>query len=149
MYDYTDIRANIKSNPICFVFKINKNKEFDLIIKSDGKSEAKKILKKKESYKENIFYLIIKLTFHKGTGWLQGGPLKAGVSVYKFNDDKLTNLGNTKPYSKMVGPVWFSKEFLEKNNWNNKYLDIIVKKLVNGKVQLSLISEKNYEVYFK
>ena len=149
MYDYTDIRANIKSNPICFVFKINKNKEFDLIIKSDGKSEAKKILKKKESYKENIFYLIIKLTFHKGTGWLQGGPLKAGVSVYKFNDDKLTNLGNTKPYSKMAGPVWFSKEFLEKNNWNHKYLDIIVKKLVNGKVQLSLISEKNYEVYFK
>ena len=149
MYDYTDIRANIKSNPICFVFKINKNKEFDLIIKSDGKSEAKKILKKKESYKENIFYLIIKLTFHKGTGWLQGGSLKAGVSAYKFNDDKLTNLGNSKPYSKMVGPVWFSKEFLEKNNWNNKYLDIIVKKLVNGKVQLSLISEKNYEVYFK
>jgi hypothetical protein len=149
MYDYTDIRANIKSNPICFVFKINKNKEFDLIIKSDGKSEAKKILKKKESYKENIFYLIIKLTFHKGTGWLQGGSLKAGVSAYKFNDDKLTNLGNSKPYSKMVGPVWFSKDFLEKNNWNNKYLDIIVKKLVNGKVQLSLISEKNYEVYFK
>ena len=148
MYDYNDIRTNIKSNPICFVFKINKNKEFDLIIKSDSKSEAKKILKKKAS-EEDVFYLIIKLTFHKGTGWLQGGSLKAGISAYKFNDDKLTNLGNTKPYSKMVGPVWFGKEFLEKNNWNNKYLDVIVKKLVNGKVQLSLISEKNYEVYFK
>jgi len=149
MYEYNNIRNTIKANPVCFVYKINQKKEFDLIIKSNKKSDAKNQLKKKFKQSDNSFYLIIKLSFHKGTGFLQGGPLKAAVSVYKFKDDKLSNQGNNKPYSKIAGPVWFGKEFLEKYNWNNKYLDTIVKKLVNGKVELSLIANTSYEVYFK
>jgi hypothetical protein len=149
MYNYNEIRNTIKANPICFVYKVNPKKEFELIIKSNKKSDAKKQLKKKYKETDDSFYLIIKLSFHKGTGFLQGGPLKAAVSVYKFKDGKLSNQGNNKVYSSMGGPVWFGKEFLEKYNWNAKYLDTIIKKVINGKVKLCLIANTSYEVYFK
>ena len=58
-------------------------------------------------------------------------------------------MGNTSPYHNMSGSVWFSKSFLEKYNWNSKYLDTIVKKVINGKVELSLLGKTNYEVEFK
>ena len=58
MYDYKDIRDNIKLNPICFVYKINK-KEFKLIINTDGKKDAKDKIYKTKDYNEEYFYIII------------------------------------------------------------------------------------------
>ena len=144
MYNYIDIRDNIKLNPICFIYKINK-KEFKLIINTNGKKDAKDKIYKTKDYNEDYYYIIIKLTFHTNDMLY----LKASLDIYKFNNNIFKNMGNTSPYHNMSGPVWFSKKFLEKYNWNNKYLDNIVKKVINGKVELSLIGTTKYEIEFK
>jgi hypothetical protein len=139
----SDIKEKIKLNPVVYVYKIEK-KEFKLIFNTDSKKEAKEQIYKMKDYK--CVFAIIKLTFHNDDKLY----LKASLDFYKLNNKNvLENLGNTEPYSNMSGPVWFSKKFLEKYNWNNKYLDNIVKKVIGGKVELSLIGKTYYEVEFK
>ena len=101
---------------------------------------------------DKYFFIIIKLTFHRGPEYnkfLQPGKIKATLYTYKYIDNILTNIADIKPYSYMSGPIWFSKEFLEKYNWKSNYLDNIIKKVVNRKVELNLISATQYEVNVK
>lgn len=150
MYEYNDIRIKLKSEPLCFIYKINSKNEFKLLSKANSKREAKDILRNNNT--DKFFFIIIKLTFHRGSGednFLQPGKMKANLYTYKFIDNVLTNVADVKPYMYMNGPVWFSKGFLEKNNWKNSYLDNIIKKVINRKVELNLISATLYEVNVK
>ena len=145
MYNYSEIRDYIKSKSICFIYKINSKNEFKFISNADGKKDAKDKIYKAKDYSDKNFFIVIKLTFHSNENTI----MKASLDIYKFNNDVLKNMGNTSPYHNMSGSVWFSKSFLEKYNWNSKYLDTIVKKVINGKVELSLLGKTNYEVEFK
>ena len=112
---------------------------------AEGKKNAKDELYKMKNYNDKIFYIIIKLTFHNN----ESLTMKASLDIYKFDNEILKNMGNVDPYHNMSGSVWFSKKFLEKYNWNNRYLDTIVKKVITGKVELSLVGTTKYEVDFK
>jgi hypothetical protein len=156
MYIYNNIRDELKSNPVCFIYKINQNNDFVLINKANSKRESKEILKNVSINKDKYFFIIIKLTFHRGPNdssskmsFLQPGKVKANLYTYKFINNVLTNIADIKPYSYMSGPIWFSKAFLEKYNWSYKYLDNIIKKVIDQKVKLSLISATLYEVNIK
>ena len=142
MHDYNEIRKELKSKPRTYIFTY----EGKYLFNSDDKKDTKSKLKK---YDEGQVFFFIKLSFHTGIKWLQGGTLKTDVSVFKLKDGRLENQGNNKPYSRMSGPVWFSKTFLEKYGWNNNYFDKIIKKLVSDKLHLSLISATTYEVSVK
>jgi hypothetical protein len=148
MHDYNEIRKELKSKQRTYIFTY----EGKYLFNSDDKNtfkvekETKKQLLK---YDEGQVFFFIKLSFHTGTRFLQAGTLKADVTVFKIKNGKIVNQGDVKPYSRMQGPVWFSKTFLEKYGWNNNYFDKIIKKLVSDKLHLSLISATTYEVSVK
>lgn len=153
MFDLTIIKKEIKQNPLCYVYKISKNK-YKLIMKTDGKNEAKEKIEGK--YKTGYF-IITKIVFHTGIKFGQKGPISVVFNAYGFIDNslKLKNLSQTQihePYQKeirdnMIGPVWFDKTFLEKKGWNYNYINNIVEKLVIGNKSIKPLN--TYHVHFE
>ena len=154
MFDIQIIKSNIKSEPVCFLYKISTKNDYKLIINSDGKNEAKQLLKEKYEKKTNVkdYFILCKLTFHTGTKHGQGGPIAANFSVYtiedgivkniiKSNDDNLTKLGNN-----MIGTIWFTKKFLEEKNWNKNYLNNIIEKLITNKAKITKLVVNKYHM---
>jgi hypothetical protein len=144
MFDYQEIKKNIKSEKVCFVYEINlNNNKFALILKSNNKSGAKNKLRQITPKNSNdYFYIILKLTFHTGTKFGQGGVIAAVLSSYLLENNVLKNILNIndKKYNyikdNIIGPVWFTKNFIEKNGWNYNYLDNIIQKLISKKVNI-------------
>jgi hypothetical protein len=156
MSTISEIKKEIKSKPICFVYQI-KSKKFKLVIKADKKSEAKKDLLNlinKKKIKPDDYFILMKLTFHSGTRFGQAGVLAAVLSVYKVEDGILKNMMNVKDEKydyvgrNMIGPVWFKKYWLEENGWSYKYLDNIVNRLITGKANIIKIAPTSYNAEF-
>lgn len=144
MFKLSDIKNQIQSNPLSWVYKITSPNDYKLVFKTNGKNESKNKIKEKYGNKklENTTYFIVcKLTFHSGTKFAQGGPIAANFDVYAFVDNKLENIMNVssnkfKQMENIKGIVWFDKLYLEKKGWDYKYVDNIIKKLIKGNIVL-------------
>ncbi len=126
------------------VYEINNiTKKFNVFYESNSKTECKDAIKKKINY--NNFYILLKI-FNKNNIIVQ-------TTIYSFYNDKLKkslllNDENYKYYLDMTGEILFSKEFLEKKPWTNKYLDKIISKIVTRKVILLKGIRMKYNVDF-
>ena len=147
MYKLTEIKEQIKKKPICYVYKISSPTDFKLVFKTDGKNESKQKIKEKYGNKqlnETDYFIIVKITFHTGTKFYQGGPIAANFDAYTFINKKLINIKKTDIKNFMliqkniIGIVWFDKTFIEKKGWTNNYLDNIIQKLIKGKTKLDI-----------
>lgn len=157
MFTLTEIKKEIKNNPICLIYHI-KSKKYKIVVKADKKSEAKNELIKlinKKKIKNDGYFLLLKLTFHTGTSFGQGGVLSAVLSAYGIENGILKNVNNidNKDFWQvglnMVGPVWFKKKWLEDFGWSYKYLDNIIEKLIMGKAKINKIGATIYNVEFR
>lgn len=157
MPNIIEIKKNIKENPRTFVYSVSPSKKIKMIIKTDGKKEAKdKLIKmiNKKKVKTDGYFMLLKITSHTGTKWGQGGPIAVIIDLYYIYDNKLKNV-NSPPALKfkkeggvMTGAVWFTKLFLETHGWNYNYLDNIISRLVNGKSILEKLATIKYNVEF-
>ena len=126
------------------VYEINNiTKKFNVFYESNSKTECKDAIKNKINY--NNFYILLKI-FNKNNITVQ-------TIIYSFYNDKLKkslllNDENYKYYLDMTGEILFSKEFLEKKPWTNKYLDKIISKIVTRKVIMLKGIRMKYNVDF-
>ena len=157
MFRLSDIKEQIKTKPISFVYKVSSPTDFKLIFKTNGKNESKQKIKEKYFNKkldESTYFIICKITFHSGKKFSQGGPIAANFDVYALENNKPNKLVNIMKaesnkfthLENIKGIVWFDKLFLEKKGWDYKYIDNIIKKLIKGK--LVLIQRTLYHVKF-
>jgi hypothetical protein len=154
MFKLTEIKDEIKSKPLSWVYKITSPNDYKLVFKTNGKNESKNKIKEKYGNKKldhSIYFIVCKITFHSGTKFAQGGPVAANFDVYAFIDGKLTNILNDssnkyKHVENIKGVVWFDKLFLEKRGWDYKYVDNIIEKLIKG--NFVLMQKTVYHVKF-
>jgi hypothetical protein len=150
MYIYEDIRDELKKNR--YVIYIIENKKYELAFKFDGtKTELKEKITKKylKKNKPELFFVCFKFSFHTGTKPLQGGPLAIKLSTFMFIDDKLVNgFTHSELCRKFVHTVWFQRKYLEKNGWNDKNFEIMISKLLAGKVKLYPLVANMFNVEF-
>lgn len=117
-----------KNKSIKYAFRFNGNRK-ELI-----KEITKQYLNKNE---EGMFFVIFKFSFHTGTKVLQGGPLALTLSTLIFIDNELVNGYSHNPLCpRFMYKVWFQKKYLIDNGWDDKYLNNIIKKLLDGKAKL-------------
>lgn len=157
MHNIDEIKKNIKDNLRTFIYYIDAKKNINMIIKANGKKEAKnKLIELINNHKVKTdgYFLLLKITFHTVTVWWKGGPIGISIDLYYVDDNLLKNINrttNNKYYDEgrtMTGVVWFTKYFLENKGWNNDYLDNIVNRLVNGKSILEKLLVTEYHVKF-
>ncbi len=119
MKEISDIKNEIKKSKKT-VFWYNENSKE--IIVGDSKSKTKNKIKSIK-YTGKLFRLSI--SFHKGTGLTQGGPIAVKVNEYYKENDKIKKIPGWKN-----GYIWFNREWLEINGWKQRYLDIIIEKML-------------------
>jgi len=150
MYVYEEIRDELKKNK--YVIYIVENDKFELAFKFSGKkSELKEKITKKylKKNKPDLFFVCFKFSFHTGTKPQQGGPLALNISTFVFIEDELVNgFTYNEKYRRFAHPVWFQRKFLEKNGWNEKNFEIIISKLLTGKVKLNPLGINLFNVKF-
>jgi hypothetical protein len=150
MFDFEDVKQDIKSKPFCFVYQVKDINNFKLIAETTGKNESREIIKNANNH--NGFFIVAKITFHTGKRFGQAGPIAVNLDVYKFVDNKLMNIGrddidnNYPEINRIKGIVWFDKYFIEKKGWSRKYIDNIIKKLLNSNIKL--MQKMLYKIYF-
>ena len=138
MYNYDELKKELRNKNRAFVYHINPKKDVSLIIKAKDKKEAKSKLQNKLKKKKEMpgYFLFLRITFHTGTKFAQGGKLAVLVTPYQYINNKLVK-NTSKDFFFLTGPVWFGDGFLEEEGWSYEYLDNIVKLLAKGKVKLS------------
>lgn len=126
-----NIKKTICDNRIYwFNFKGNK------IVVNSSKNNSKKILLKKLKKSKDL--LRLEITFHKGNGVFQGGPIKLNFKTFFYDKDfkKLKK----KLISGKNGPIWIDYHWLKLNNINSKKkLNSLIKKLVIKILKKNLI----------
>lgn len=76
MHNIDEIKKNIKDNLRTFIYYIDAKKNINMIIKANGKKEAKnKLIELINNHKVKTdgYFLLLKITFHTGTVWWKGG----------------------------------------------------------------------------
>lgn len=156
MYKIDEIKKSIKENLRTFIYYVDAKKNINMIIKANGKNEAKnKLIELINNHKVKTdgYFLLLKITSHTGTKWGHGGPIVVLIDLYYVYDYLLKNV-NVPPslkYKKgcvMTGAVWFTKYFLENKGWKYEYIDNIVNRLVSGKSILEKLLTTEYHVKF-
>jgi hypothetical protein len=138
MYVYEEIRDELKKNRYV-IYKVDRNKP-ELAFKFSGKkSELKEKITKKYLKKNNphLFFVCFKFSFHTGTKQFQGGPLAVRLSSFIFHNNELVSgYRHNDQCKKFLYDVWFPKKYLEKNGWDDNYLENIINKLLKDKVKM-------------
>jgi len=124
---YLKIKKSIKEGPLVYWY----DDKGELLLKGKSKNETKKQVKKL-SYEGILFRLNI--TFHTGKKGFQGGPIAVRVKVFEKKGNKLTHKIKGDFYQ-MNGKVWFLLNFILTSKWRERYLDIIILKLLEGKLK--------------
>ena len=120
MSEYDEIKNLIKESGRLIYWFDSNNKL--LVVDSSKTSSKHKIIKKKY---EGLLYRL-SITFHTGTKVGQGGPLSISCRVFYLKDNNITKSTE----KNKEGTIWFEKKWLErKGEWNEKWLEMIVKKL--------------------
>jgi len=151
MYNYEEIRDKLKEYRYV-VFSVKDNKEFNMILRFDGtnrelREEIADSFKKFD--KPNYFFVVFRFSFHTGTKPLQGGPLAVTLSTLKFIDNKIVDAYKYNDVAKrFMNQIWFSKKLLEEKGWNDNYFNIIIQKLLAGKVKLYPLVTNKFNVQF-
>jgi hypothetical protein len=103
----------------------------------------------KKYNKENYFFVLFRFSFHTGTKPLQGGPLAVTLSTLKFIDNKIVDAYKYNDVAKrFMNQIWFPKNLLEEKGWNDNYFNIIIQKLLAGKVKLYPLVTNKFNVQF-
>jgi len=151
MYKYEEIRDELKKNR--YTVYVIENQKYKLVFKFNGtKSELKEKLKKKylKKNKPDMFFVIFKFSFHTGEKSDQGGPLGVKLSTLVF--DKDNELDNGYTYNEInrrfVHTVWFQRQFLEEEGWSDNYFNIMIEKLLAGKVKIYPLVKTKFNVKF-
>jgi hypothetical protein len=122
-----------------YFYEINKlTKKYKLIYKSNSKTEGKNFIKNTQ----DNFYMLLKIKNRNN------GEVDVITVIYNFNENNKLKRETENNYLDMVGKINFSKKYLEKNKWTDKYLDNIVKKLVNKEVVIFKLGGNKYNVDF-
>jgi hypothetical protein len=157
MYKIDEIKKSIKDNLRTFIYYIDAKKNINMIIKANGKNEAKnKLIELINNHKVKTdgYFMLLKITSHTGTKWGHGGLIVVLIDLYYVHDYILKNvnvppaLKYKKEGSVMTGAVWFTKYFLETKGWNYEYIDNIVNRLTSGKSILEKLLTTEYHVKF-
>ena len=123
---------NIIENNRIYWFNFNGNK----LVVNASKNESKKILIKKLKKSKDL--LRLEITFHKGNGVFQGGPIKLNFKTFFYNKD--LNKLQKKIISGKNGPVWIDYHWLKLNNINTKKkFNSFIKKIINKVLKKNLI----------
>jgi len=102
-------------------FDFNNNK---ILIDSSKTKSKKRILKKFK--KKSINLIRLEISFHKGTGNFQGGPIKINFRTFHIYK-KLYR----KHIAGLNGPIWIDNHWLKLNNINKKSLfNRLIKKII-------------------
>jgi len=126
MFDYTTIKTAIKDSGK-IIYWYDKNGK---LLLTDNKKKVSKNKIKKLNYTGILFRLSI--SFHRGDIYGQGGQLAVKSVLFEKENNQVKRMA-----SKKNGFIWFEKSWLEKKNWQEKWLDLIVKKLM-GKFEFGL-----------
>jgi hypothetical protein len=147
-YNIEILKDKIKDDYKYYTYKIE-NKNIKLIFKSLSINDTKDEIKEKYLDNSNNWFIVCKISTHRGIGFNQGGPVCLTSNIYIINNNKLINpvRHNNDEYEKyyyMTGQIWFTEKYLEKNGWTIEYINDIVNKLVLGKKK---ISKKETTIY--
>ena len=116
--NYEKIKNKIKdSQELIYWYDMNGT----IILIDSSKNESKKKIKK---LKYNGLLYRLSITFHTGEKFGQGGVLSVECVVFNLENKNITKVMPSKN-----GNIWFDLDWLERMGWNQKYLNIIVKKL--------------------
>jgi hypothetical protein len=132
--DFNELKQEIKESGN-IIYWYDKNGKI-LLVDTNKSSSKKKI--NKLDYNGMLYRLVI--TFHSGTKYGQGGVL--AVNCRTFNKETSNKITKVKGYKN--GIIWFTREWLERRGWNEKYLMIIVKKLIGSlefKISINLFQD--------
>jgi hypothetical protein len=124
---YLKIKNSIKEGPLVYWY----DDKGELLLKGKSKNETKKQIKKL-NYDGFLFRLNI--TFHTGKKGGQGGPIAVRVKLFEKKGNKLTHKYKG-DYTYMNGRVWFLLKFILTSKWRERYIDIIILKLLEGKLK--------------
>lgn len=137
MLDYDEIKNSIKeSGKLIYWFDSN-NK---LLVTDSSKTSSKKKVSK---IKYNGILYRLSITFHTGKKIGQGGQLSVTCRLFYLKDNKLIKINNDSESVDLSanknnlknknGVIWFEKKWLERKGvWNDKWLEMIIKKLGSG-----------------
>ncbi len=124
---YLKIKKSIKEGPLVYWY----DEEGKLILNGKSKNETKKQVKK---LKYDGILIRLNITFHTGKKGWQGGPIAVNIKIFEKKGNKLTHKIKDDFYQ-MNGKVWFSFNFILTSKWREKYLDLIILKLLKGKLK--------------
>jgi hypothetical protein len=151
MHKYEDIRDELKKSK--YIIYYVENNKYKQLLKFNGlKNDLISKLENKynKSTNNNFYFICLKFGFHTGEKLLQGGPLSITINTFIFiNNELKSGFTYDKKYRQIHGKVWFQRKFIEKFGWKDLYLENIVNKLINGKVNLAPLSINMYNICFE
>jgi len=127
MKNYLEIREKLREGPLVYWYD-DKGK---LLLKGKSKNETKKQVKK---LKYDGLLIRLNITFHTGIKGHQGGPIAVRVKLFEKEGTKMSHKVDDE-FEQMNGRVWFPLKFLETSGWRDRYLDLIILKLLKGKLK--------------
>lgn len=138
---YSQIKERFEGGDKYFLFHVTKNKEI-LIAKGSSKTEVKEKLSKKVSDKPDKYkdakFILLHITFQEPDNKLIFGDLLVNIRHYHLQNNSLSST------SKEVNYVWFTKKFLDENDWDNQYLVKIADVVNKKKVEFNILSMPRY-----
>ena len=126
--NYKDIKNTIKkSNKLVYWLD---EKGSIILIDSDKNISKSKI--KSMNKISGLFYRF-NLTFHTGKNIGQGGPLAINIRLFNKIDNNITRVSGYKN-----GIIWFPKNYLERRDWQDKYIDMTFNIITRPKFQFKI-----------
>lgn len=124
-YDYSEVRNKIKETATVFWY----DQDGKLLLSGLSKNKTKKIMRKKK-YDGKLYRLSI--SFHSGLKKFQAGTMAVRCNFFEKDKDNLSKIQN----SKKNGILWVEKDFIETSGWDNRMMDLIIRKL-KGRLEFS------------
>ena len=123
-------------------------KKMKLLLKGHSKRETKKDLVRLISNQTNlnnaeIYRLII--NFHDDMKKFNWGVISINIDNYKVVNNNLKKYNLEGKY----GRIWFEKEWLLENGWNNKYIANVINLLRKNKGKILIPGINIYEFFGK
>lgn len=149
-YKLKDIKKKIKEKEFKQYWFLITPKKSVLVAKANKKKEAKDIVKEKvdkkpEKYEGKIFRRFqIKFRDEKKKS-INSGSICVAIDHLKVTNGKIKDV-----YLKgKEGLVWFTKEWLEYEGWNKKYIVKMTEDIRKNKVKVAGFGTNRYESFDK
>ena len=120
-------------------------KKMKLLIKGNSKKDTKKeIIKNIENYNNAKIYRLI-INFHNDKEKFNWGVISFSLDFFKVVNTTLKKNNLDGKY----GTIWFEREWLLENGWNNKYISNVINLLRKDKEKIIIPGINLYEFFGK